>query len=335
MTAFNPANLVSEALISGLHLAIPFMVILVVYLTWRLFTGLFGWIIWKDINNLNALKILSEFIALFLVIFILSLFIIISSINWVNIQADPLLLAYNNQKLMDWDFKLFGNYVPFWLQSSANSFKPIIDSLTPIIIATYKNLTAILSLTLLIALAYYYKHFYRLLLAVVLTVMISVPLWLYLPALTPHEAFFDNTLKISIPTAIQTSLTLYEPNKDLKKYFTYIDYIKQENPAANQVVTTIPSLHIALGTLITYFAISAWPILAVLFIPYFIFNVASTMLTLQHYAVDALAGVMVAILAILISSLLIKKIDPEFDRDHTINGIIRADVKLIKKLFRK
>ena len=332
---FDLSALTAEAIISGLHLAFPFLVVLFVYLTWRLLTGLVDWLIWKNNSSLHIVKIITEFTALFIIIFILSLFIIISSISLVNIQADPILLHYNNQLLMNWDRQLFGSYVPFWLQSTTNIWKTTFDALTPWLINTYKGLSAMLSLTLLIVLAYNYRHFYRMILTIVLTVMISVPMWLYLPALTPREAFFDNILKLQPPASIQVAVEQYQPNGALKKYFGYINDIKQDNPTVHKVVTTIPSLHVAWGTVIVYFAISAWPILAVFAVPYWLFNILSTMITLQHYAVDAVAGVIVGVLAIFITHLLIKKSDQESDKDNTINQIIYNDVQLIKRAWEK
>jgi membrane-associated phospholipid phosphatase len=73
----------------------------------------------------------------------------------------------------------------------------------------------------------------------------------------------------------------------------------QSNPVAGRYfITSFPSPHVAWGVLIVWFGIELYRRSAVLLVPWGLLNCIGAVFLLQHYAVDAVAGIVVAVAAV-------------------------------------
>ncbi|MFH1866950.1 MAG: phosphatase PAP2 family protein [Patescibacteria group bacterium] len=333
MPLLNTQRLMQEAVLSGVHLLLPFLIFLFIYLAWKLLVILLNWLIWKNQSSLEQIKVIIKFSIIFIIIISLTMTIIVITVNWVNNSADLTWLESNNLSLMKLDKTLFGTYLPFWLQSETNPLKPLFDYLTPTLITTYRLLSGVLSAVLLLTLVKNIRYFYGLLLTVVLSVIFSLPFWFSYPALTPREALWHNILLTPIPATIQTDLNNYQPNPILNNYLNHAKKIKNHD-SRQLTITTIPSLHVAWVTAILYFGVQAWPLLAIVLVPYFILNFLATIFTLQHYAVDSWAGIIISILAIVLAKILIKKILPATMK-RSISDLIANDLAFLKQQLQR
>lgn len=319
--------MIQEAILSGVHFMLLFLILVIIYALWRISLNLlFNYFFKKEIYRAEV-KIITLSAIFFLIIFTISFFIPTLGITWVNKNVDRSTTFINSQLLMDWDKKVFSVYMPLWMQDRGNSWRFIFDALTPILIYTYRLLTVVLSFVFLWLLATHHRQFYQMFWAVILCIILSLPFWYLFPALTPREAFWVNRQNQELPLATKTALNNYQPNDNLT------DFLNRKKLAANSPndvipITTIPSMHIAWSMVILYFgAFLGWPALVIL-IPYFILNFTATMFTLQHYALDTIAGLIIAILAIL----MVKIIYPlKTGVKQTLTTIIQKDLVVLKK----
>jgi membrane-associated phospholipid phosphatase len=153
-----------------------------------------------------------------------------------------------------------------------------------------------------------------------------LPIWYAFPATTPRDAFWLNRNTATYGEDIEIALNDYQPNKQLNSFLNREGLITI--PDDTIPITSMPSMHIAWSTVVLYFSwIIGWPLL-IFIIPYYILNFAATMFTLQHYAVDTIGGLLVAIIAILISKIIypIKPVSKP-----TLTTIIQKDLAIFKQ----
>jgi len=226
---------------------------------------------------------------------------------------------------MEWDKQLFSNYVPFWMQSSTNKWRFIFDCTAPLLIFSYRLITIAMCGVFSWLLITHHRQFYQMFSAVILSLILSLPIWYAFPATTPRDAFWLNNNSAIHGEEIETALNNYQPNKHLNSFLNREGLINI--PGDTIPITSMPSMHIAWATVILYFSwVIGWPLL-VFIIPYYILNFTATMFTLQHYAVDTIAGLIVAIAAILLAKLIypIKQ-----ENKPTLTSIIQKDLAIIK-----
>ena len=235
------------------------------------------------------------------------------------------------------DKKLFGVYPPFWLHSTLNPYKYFFDALSPLVVSIYGNLVLVLGLIFTLTLVANSRRFYAMLLAFFLCAMIALPFWYLVPALTPVERYVDNILAMPVQEDIQDTLRSYEPNENVSSYLDGLRSRRNQNTDGFLEITTMPSMHVAWGTVIAYFGIRLWAPLAIVLVPYFLVNAFSTVYVLQHHAVDVLVGFLVAVMAIMLAELIIKKIPPT--KKPALSTIIQQDLihltGLIHRLFKR
>ncbi|MFA4937537.1 MAG: phosphatase PAP2 family protein [Patescibacteria group bacterium] len=326
--------LIQEAILSGIHFLIIFLILFFLYFIWKTLLLLGDWFIYGNSAAKTDLKILIKNGLLFIFIFIIGFLILSTSINWLNQRVDINILPLNNQSLMSLDKIIFGVYVPFWFQDIQNPLKNLFNFLSPILTSTYRALTAIISLLFLIVLTQNYRRFYQFFLAFVLCLIISLPLWYAIPALTPNHAYYKNILKNPISEPIQTMMANYQPNPNLQK-FLFGKINTADLDAYNSILTTtIPSMHVAWATVALYFAIQISWWLGIIMIPYYLLNLIATVFTLQHYAVDSLLGILIGIFALFFSKLIIIKKDSTAALP-TITMLIQNDLKFLVKFFKR
>jgi membrane-associated phospholipid phosphatase len=279
-----------------------FSVLSAIYFSWKLCIFLAEGFFGSDKQALRSARRLFD--ALFrIVAFVLVLFTVFGlAIEHVDTRAVPHeYIAAVNLALMRADHFLFGVYPPLWLQSSGTALKPFFDTIAPLVVGVYHSIAVILSLGFLCVLIARPKLFLEMFAAFILCMLIGVPFWYFFPALSPIEAYYMPLLNIPVPKDILSILSHYEPNRYVLEYImedaAYVHRIKE----SHMLVTTMPSMHAAWIAMTAYYLTAAWRPFVLIGVPYVLLNAFSTLYVMQHYAVDQIAGFLVAMLAILIA----------------------------------
>ncbi len=215
-------------------------------------------------------------------------------IGAVSAQSPARILAAN-ATLERWDAAFFDAQPLVTLQ--AFSLFPAIDVA---LVVVYKNLALVLSLLALILL-FYKSLFRKFILSFALASFFSIPLWYAFPAISPDEMYRKNIFDVKSELPVQNQLARTELSAPLLGFLQSIDGYWSSPATHRFAITSFPSMHVAWGVLIAYFATVLWWPLGAIAIPYALVNAASTVYTLQHYAVDGIAGVFVALLAIILA----------------------------------
>ena len=210
-------------------------------------------------------------------------------------------IAANNNTLMAMDKALFNVYPPLWFQQTDNIFKPFFDATMSSWIYLYGLLTIVMTFAFIYLFALNRRLFMQLLTAFFLCMALSFPFWYAFPAISPLVSYWHPIIEQDIPEDVQTQLDQYQPNEILAAYLQRVAEARDSVKDKIIIVTTIPSMHIAWGTLVVYYLSVAWRPFLIGTIPFFLLNNISTLVTMQHYAVDVIAGIIVAVLAIIIA----------------------------------
>lgn len=254
-------------------------------------------------KNADCKKYLQSFLNFFLIltgitIAFATLLFFLSKINaWC--PTDRIIWASN--MCAKWDRQLFGINLPFWFQDKNNSLRWIFDFLSETLIYSYDMIILVFSITLLFSLMLNFSTFLKYIFTFTIIVALSLPIWYLIPALTPMDMYRDNLLAYSPSLDIQNSLNNYQPNEKLMNFFHELRKLSGKSSFG---VSTFPSMHIGWSIVILYFCFKIWRPLLFFIVPYTLLNGLATVFTLQHYGVDVLAGIIVAIFAIHLSTLI-------------------------------
>ncbi|MDP3962745.1 MAG: phosphatase PAP2 family protein [bacterium] len=224
---------------------------------------------------------------------IIILFMILSAIllDTIYLSANPERVIYWSETFMRSDYKLFGTYPTFWLYKHGFSWveRPIVY--------TYQYLAFIISLWV-IFLAFYKKGAFlsKFIKQFFIAFVICFPIWIIFPAISPADMFLANKFNRPIPETVAISLNDGPPSR-----FTNVSVVRfmrmwaMENKLA---ISTFPSMHAIWGMLLAYSIIQILKKK-----PYKWFaitlattNIIGTVYIFQHYAVDILAGIAIAII---------------------------------------
>ena len=270
-----------------------------------------------------------------LVIFFGGVFVVLGYLLvWVNSAAQPEVVLRNSAILMELDQALFGSYVPFWVQAIGSPVRGVISLLSPLIIEVYQNLVLATSLVFTVALIRSQHLFREVFLAFILSILVCLPFWYLVPALTPLDAYWKG--RVSAPYYSETSVAManYQPSSALAAVIGERALMPQPVPL---VVTTFPSLHVALSVVVLIYGALLWlPLLWVL-VPYFLLNAIATVVLLQHYAVDVPAGILVGLVAVGLARLVGRRW--KTSNSMNMSDMIRADLTQLgviwKGMFRR
>lgn len=249
-------------------------------------------------------------------------------IQKLDTRPSPLELARNDQLLMNADRVIFGAYVPYWFGNKANPLQGVFSFLSSALIYAYNSLTLVLGFVFLLALFKNGGLFYKMALAFALTTFLSLPFWYALPALTPLNGYTDNILRAPIPAPIKRYVSSYQYSAPLAAYLAWPRSFQKDYGKQFFDATTIPSMHVAWATVALYFGIQALPVLGLVLIPYFILNFIGAIYTLQHYAVDTIAGMLVAVAGIILAIFLSRRWTPRLLLDFS--AFIKRDIERAK-----
>lgn len=214
-------------------------------------------------------------------------------------HLDAVVVAHATETLMRWDYKIFGFYPVIALQALQKI--PFVDSA---FILVYQSIGIIMSL-LAIALCIKNKTLWRMyIISVMLASTLSLPIWRLYPAISPNEMYLENITKTEAAIATQQ---VHNVNLSTK-LTAFLEKLRGHWSIPEKglfAITTFPSMHVAWGILIVYFCVLLWRPLAYIAVPWAIMNTISTVYVFEHYAVDAFAGLFMAILAIIITKKLL------------------------------
>ena len=206
-----------------------------------------------------------------------------------------------NIQLLEIDRNIFfGNY-PFILFQDQHSFLRIFDFL---IVYSFN----FIPISIFLSLIFFYfqknkKLFKQFLLSFAIVIMLSMPFWYFFPANSPQNAFISNLHSYKINNQLKNSLQNYFPTNLAKSFQVDTDKLQKQTPP----VTTFPSMHTAWSLLVAYFFWKFSRKFAYFFvIPWAIFSITGTVYLAQHYFIDIILAIPMAIIAIDFSLLLVK-----------------------------
>ena len=268
------------------------------------------------------------------VILLIALMTICIAMSFVIMRPDidEKLISRNNNYLMEIDHSIFGVYPPIWLQQSDNALKPMIDKLVPFLIVVYYSLVLVLDIALFILFFFKTRLCIQFICAFFLCAIISMPFWYLFPSISPMIAYFEPILFQDISTNVESALHTYSPLPQLEQALQSSVEYRSSVRDTSLIVTTIPSMHIAWSFLVVFYLIAFSRVLALVVVPFFILNSLSTIITMHHYAIDTLGGILVAIVAIFITKIISERTIHIFD---PIVLLVQDDVKSVRKWIRE
>lgn len=212
-------------------------------------------------------------------------------------MPDPARVASASYLLTQADYTIFGAYVPLAIQSF-----PYPAWLAHTLLWSYINLSLVFSLVTLLVLIKSKRMFRQLIMGFILIPILSLPFWLWYPAIPPAEMYQANKLNLAYPPVLSSYIHTHldRINPQLKTLLTRIEPYETQPQFGLYDTTSFPSMHIAWATLIVYAAATVEPLTLIALVPWWAFNALGAIYTMQHYAVDALGGVAISILAIVI-----------------------------------
>lgn len=242
-------------------------------------------------------------------------------------------IAFVSQSLMRADLLIFNGY-PIY-SSQPLSHIPLFGTLMAFSYIWTPALLGILFLGLLFSdLALFRKFF----LTSVFACFIALPFWAIFPAVTPNEMYRHNIFSVEIPSDIVVARDAHPLSKLINAAIGSIEpiWIDPENRTIS--VTTMPSMHVIWGLEVAFFGYLLLRRFAPIFLLYVFANTLSTVVLLEHYAIDVFAGAIVFILALFAASAVLR-LERRYFTDEI--GLVRTlssfsrDAKVLQFLFMK
>ena len=129
--------------------------------------------------------------------------------------------------------------------------------------------------------------------------------WVLFPVLSPHDRFIDNVYNLSMPSEVRSYVQEYDPQEEIR---VFLEGMRKSKENLSVLPTsTFPSAHVFWAGLLVYYAYRLYRWLIVLALPFAVFSSIGTFLFAQHYFVDVPAGIVVAVISVLIASAWAKK----------------------------
>jgi membrane-associated phospholipid phosphatase len=219
-------------------------------------------------------------------------------------EATPIsLISKWSTSFMRSDKLLFGTYPGFWLQNHLPFFLQVASTYV------YEYFHYIFALWLVFLLIYKKgRHISSFIKQLLIATAICIPFWLILPAIDPVQMYLGNIFHVH--DEIHTEVAIFKPpNLFTNRHVTAIFNYWNDPQSHFFAVSCFPSLHTIWGILIVYSAAEVFrrrwiKILALLLA---LLNVIGAVYLLSHYAIDILAGIVTAIIAVKIVRALSKE----------------------------
>jgi membrane-associated phospholipid phosphatase len=198
-----------------------------------------------------------------------------------------------NELLMSWDKAVFGVQPFLWFHMVSNPLKPFLDAITLLIGTSFDKLSTIMGCSLVL-LYNKKKIFAGLVISYFVAIIFGLVLWSIFPVNSPNNYYLSKNPQIEG----------YQPNKLVDDFQTNI----REQQKDTLPISTFPSAHVMWGFETMFF----WALYSrkTLFIsvPWFILMSLGTVYLAQHWAVDILAAIPLAVFSIMISRLITRRV---------------------------
>lgn len=236
-----------------------------------------------------------------LIIFLLASTVLLDAIYRI---ASVTRVIYWSNAFMELDKRLFGTYPAFWLIKHTPSF------LEKAIVFVYNYMPTIMACWLAILMLFrkpiYLNEFIK---NVFLAFVVCFPFWIIFPVICPAQMYLSNILHQPLSPSIAQAISTSSPSPYLVS--EVLKYVKEWTDMSGKrlAVSTFPSMHTIWGILLAYSIIMVVPkrkykwIITSIAVLIALLNTLGTVYLLQHYAVDVLAGIIMAIVVIKIEVL--------------------------------
>ena len=320
---------------SGAQFILKFFIFLFLYFCFRLFLLCLDYFVLK--KDTHSDKIQSFITGVFLIFAVLSIYFFLAFmlagilLEKIVTHPTPSSIAHFDALYMALDKEVFRTYVPFWFSDISNPLKHYFDMSSIFLIRVYMSLATVIGFLFFFTLAKGDKIFYETILSFFLCIFLSMPFWYFFPALSPLEGYVDNIVSAQIAPEIKEVVVRLDPPPDLEKFFGAIREIRKVSEDSFFAVTTMPSMHVAWSIVILYFGALIWRPSLFFLIPYSLLNIIAAIYTLQHYAVDAIGGIFVALFAIFLA----KKIASAWVPGslQKLSEFLKGDIENLKTFF--
>ncbi len=237
------------------------------------------------------------------IIFQLSSFFLM--VMWFVLLIDTTYLIATIENIIKWsgvfldaDRQIFGGHPVFMMYSHYNI---VFERL---IVWTYNYLTIILTFwTGYLIASQKMEEFVVWARRIFLALAISIPLWIAFPAMEPLTVYMMNIFKQEIPADILAEKAKGPPSQFLNRYTLSYRDMWIDPTGVRHAVSTFPSMHTIWGFLLLFSVKNVFNShrLNILFFLLACANMLGAIYTLQHYAVDIIAGILVALLVVYIT----------------------------------
>jgi membrane-associated phospholipid phosphatase len=170
-----------------------------------------------------------------------------------------------------------------------------------IVVESYNYLTIFLSLwTLFLITTNRMEEFVRWSRDFLLALAISIPLWMVFPATQPSIMYVANIFRQPIPTELAKAIDVGPPSEYINMWSLKYSEMWIDQTGKRFSTSNFPSMHVIWGLLLLLSISRVFKsrIITSVFSLYALTNIIGTVYVLQHYAVDALVGILVVVLVI-------------------------------------
>ncbi len=238
------------------------------------------------------------------------------ALEFVYRNADPGAVASTSEYLMHLDYLIFGVYPPFFLQKFA-----AIGSIGFLSVLAYRQILFIISVVVLTALFTNSQLLRKFIISFIIAGFIGLPFWTLIPAISPAEMYVVNTLGRPVPENINYEIKNTKIEKNIDEYLPHVLETWIDPTLKSFAVSTFPSMHVAWGVIAVVIGIELFTPYAIFLLPWLFFNILGTVTTFQHYAVDSLFGILVAVLALFIAKKCLEFESQYFKDDYKLMSV--------------
>ncbi len=236
----------------------------------------------------------------------IAVILIFTSLSSILLRSVFVYAGLTPEKVIHWsgvfmnaDKSIFGVYPAFWL------FHHTSFIFERLIVYIYMYLPMIITLWILFLFIYEEgKHLNKFIQQYYMAFAICFPLWIIFASISPAQMYVINMLHQTPPTDIRMLLAEGPPTKFIDDHILKIVSIWTDPGGKNLAISTFPSMHALWGILFAYsvgfiFRKKKYGYIAItLGIIIAVANIIGATYVLEHYVVDLLAGVLIAIVVV-------------------------------------
>ncbi len=136
------------------------------------------------------------------------------------------------------------------------------------------------------------------------SIMLMIPIWLTVPVMSPQDRFIDNVYNLKTPESVERGVESFHPQPGLKSFLPRMR--KSKAGLSVMPTTTFPSSHAAWATIACIYMFETSVAAGLVLAPFLLLSTLGTFFLAQHYFVDAPAGILVGLVAVILSSLIFR-----------------------------